>query len=438
MNDLISGSLTDAIEKLASMAADLRTRPRTYAEKVAAGASDFLSSLGEQVKNNPALSHALVGGGLGAAAGGVNTMLGNRGKEEGQRKGLLGGMFTGTLAGAAAGGGIGMARMGLENMKQPGGAGHATMGHDALKPGQFEAGGQKMMIDPKALKDNPNLHRQIKDLTTPNFQTTLASGVGGVLQGIQERTPTMSGILPYVAAADLAMHGPGFGMARTTADRVGGHAGRKWLSEGIGSLEHVSDKMKKVISNNADVGRSKNLKVDIPGYTPSGPPNLLKRTWNRIAGNGGGEYGARDVVGGRTTPSTGVDAAIKIKYPKTKEVDKIKYDATTGKPADKWKETERVRKGGKTVIEKEHLNHAQIATAKNNAAKADPYFAGRSIFRFPGTNRVYRGGAFGLRAGVYSVPLATEYLARGLDEHTKNQKSLRELMAQHAKPVPEK
>ena len=451
LDNILAGSMADAVEALAKMAADLRTRPRTYAEKVAAGAADFLSSLGDSVKNNPALSHALVGGGLGAAAGGINTALNNRGKDENSRKSTLSGLLGGGLAGAAVGGGVGMARTGLANMKQTGGI-SGGMGSDALKPGQFAdpTTGQTMMIDPKALKENPDLHNQVRSLTKPTLQTTVAGGVAGLYEKMREQAPTTTGLLPWVAGADLALHGPGFGLARTTADRVGGHAGQKWLSEGIGGLD-ISDKLKKAITNNAKVGKNKGgLITAIPGYAPPAAKGRLAKLWDRIAGNGNGKYGVRDILGGRANSSTGTDDVLKIKSPKTREVDKARYDAKTGKPLEKWKETEKVMKKGRPpllhgtrpVMERESLNDAHIATAKNVAAKNDPHFEGRSIFRVPGTNRVYRGmgsfgGAVGLRAGLYGVPMAAEYVGRGIQEDVKSKESLRELMARHAKPVPE-
>jgi hypothetical protein len=113
---LIEGTIDAAIEQLAKRAADLRTRPSTYAEKVAEGASDLLGGRGEHLKNNPTLMHSLIGGAAGAGLGGIGTAVSNLGKEKEDRRSILGSALTGGLAGTAVGAGASLAHKGIEGM----------------------------------------------------------------------------------------------------------------------------------------------------------------------------------------------------------------------------------------------------------------------------------------------------------------------------------
>lgn len=221
--DVLGGTLAEAVEKLAHRAADLRTRPVTYAEKTATSASDVLSSLGGSLKDNPTLGHALLGGGLGAAAGAGATAFGNRGKEDYERRGLLGGALTGGLAGAGIGAGVGLARQGLAGLgadKPPAAPG--------LPHGEYTdpTTGKRMMVPAETLEANPGLRDQIHKLrsSAPGMQTVNA--VGGTIWNTARRAasplmafgksdsgadpganmPVSSSVLPAMLAGDVALN----------------------------------------------------------------------------------------------------------------------------------------------------------------------------------------------------------------------------------------
>ena len=66
---LVDLTLKEAIDAIAARAAERRTRPATYREKVALEASNVLSAVGDYVKNNDTARGALLGAGTGALAG---------------------------------------------------------------------------------------------------------------------------------------------------------------------------------------------------------------------------------------------------------------------------------------------------------------------------------------------------------------------------------
>jgi len=464
MQELLNGTLAEAIEKLASFAVVRQTQPQTYREKVAASATDILSSLGDTVKDNPALSHALIGGGVGAGIGGLGTALSNRKKPSEERRGVLGSMFAGGLAGAGVGAGIGLGRTGLSNLKSPGGLGGSGIGTDALQPGQFidPETGQKMLIDPQALKDNPNLAAEIRHLAKPTTQTVIAGGAGEAWKQFRERTPWSSSVLPFVGAADLALHAPGIGLARTTADRVGGYYGKKWFNSGAQANAHLSETAKKMIDANAELGtdsRFRDTTTEIPGTAPktSKGNSWLSRLFNnKVLGR---DRGIAEILGGRANKAhdIGTDPAIhfKTETPEFEDVIKRKFAPQPAGPQGEIPpvgalEEERTVRAPKLDADKkplfkketETLNKKQIGDFKIHGSEADPHFKDRSIFRVPGTNKVYRGmsgagAAAKLRLGLYGAPLAAEYLARGIKEDQSHKETIREIMARHAKPVKE-
>lgn len=413
MNDLLNGTLAEAMEKLARYAAALRTAPRTATEK-AASASDFLASVGEQFKKNPTLGSSLAGAGIGAGLGGLSTAWGNRGKDEGSKKGLMGSILTGGLAGAGVGAGISAAKQGLEGIK-----GQGTMGDDALRKGEFvdPATGQKMVIDPKALKDNPELHKQVKSLTTPSTQSRVAGGVGGFLKTVHDSAPITSTMAAVAAPIDLALHNPLFGLARTTPEAAGGYWGKKFLSTGAENAKNIPDALKAVLTGNDRVQA---------GSVDLGPGIKAK------AGKG-----VTEILGNQGSLK-GDDAALRLTRPQTQPVEVS--DPHTGR---KWTQTEPVLDAhGAPVNDVHEINKGRVSQLKGLGAEKTKYFEDRQMFKLPGTNKVYRGmagagGALGLRAGLYGIPMATEYMIRGMQEDMQNKQTLRELMQQHAKPVPE-
>ena len=453
MNELINGTAQDAIEKLAALAAARRTSP--FAVK-AAGVGDFLSSLGEKVQGNPALGHALLGGGLGAAAMGVNTAFNNRGKDEAQKRSVLGSVLTGGLAGAGIGAGVGAARQGLDNLKN--GPGANSLGSDALKPGQFidPATGGKMVIDPKALKENPELHKQVKSLTTPTMQTTLAGGFGSFLQGVKDRTPTSASILPWVAGADAALHAPGFGLARIDAGRVGGRVGTDLLQRGVRELAGKEpNPLQTAIMNNEAPGGTR------PVENPAGGWHRGKfhethdtfdpKTWAgrqvdkvrakapRLLGRPN-PPGMADLLGRRGGADGGTRTVATTHYTPV-EVREVEQEVG-GPKGSGTARTEKVKEEFVKDPTKATINEGQIAEAKRVGHGKHEGYAGRQLYKLPFTNKTYAGmTSFGrgaaLRAGLYGAPLAAEYLYRGLEEDTRNKETLRELMARYAKPAPE-
>lgn len=428
MDEIINGTLAEAVEKIATMAAVVRTRG--YAEKSAA--SDVLTSIGSAVRDNPVLASTILGGGLGAAVAGTGTALSNHGRDEGQKKRLLPSMLTGGLAGAGIGAGLGLARGGF--------SGAGSTGTDALKPGHFTdpTTGLRMMIDPKALKENPDLHRQIKALSTPSLQGRIAGGFGSLLQGIKDETPTSASVLPWVAGADLAMHAPGVGLARTTPEAAGGYWGRKFLDQGIRGAKELPDKLKGILAENAPPGQHGNTKIELPEHTSSVPAkSSIGKMWQRLRGTGG-RQGVIDVLGNSSGGATGTSPALRVSYPEMREVE-VGTNAGRG---EKWKEQQPVTDAaGNPKITKHELNRGAVGALKGLGAASTEHFKDRSAYRVPFTNKMYRGslslgGALGRRAGFYGLPFAGEYLYRGMEEDVANRKSIQELMRQNAVPVP--
>ena len=228
-NCLVEMNLVEAVEALAKRASDLRSRPRTFHEKQAVSVSDVLTSIGDQVKNNPAFQHALLGTALGAGVSGVSTMLGNARKEEKDRRNVLQSMITGGLAGGAIGGGIGLTRHMMKG--EPQGLAHG----DALKPGMFQdpTTGKIMKIDPQVLKQNPELAGRVRELSQPmdpinrgimdvtnkavSLGTRIVPGLNWLTgkigltdkgEWLDKNLPITSNVLPPLAAADLAANTP--------------------------------------------------------------------------------------------------------------------------------------------------------------------------------------------------------------------------------------
>lgn len=443
MNELLNGTMAEAVEKLAAYATALRARPLTDWEKSAMG-SDFLSSLGTAFKENPTLGSALAGGGLGAAVGGVSTAMGNRGKDPKQKKGLLGSMLTGGIAGAGIGAGASMAHKGIENLK-----GEGAMGHDALRPGEFTMKGPdgqpvKMRIDPKALKDNPDLHKQVKALTTPSLQSNIAGGVGGAWDQFQKAVPTSASILPYAAGADALWHGAGLGSINP--GQASGSVGKELFRSGLTQMKDVPEHIQKAM--NSPLGGVKpEIDPATGGWKPGrhtslgdhmNPSGWLGRQVDKVRGKAPWLLGRpnpprlSDILGGRAGTEGGSRTVASVEHTpiETREVTHGKGTATESKTQEKF------------VLPKqtETINEGMVSDAKREGAKEHPHYKGRRLYRGPlGT---YSGaasiaGGLGRRAGIVAPLVAGEYLARGMSEDVQNKQTLRDLMQQHAKPVPE-
>lgn len=435
-NEFVAGTLDEAVEKLAAMA----TRARAgWPEKSAAG--DFLSGLGAAVQANPTLSHALLGGGAGALVGGAGAAAANAGKDPARRRSVMRTALTGGLAGLGLGAGLGLARTAGGNLSAGGGA-------DAPRAGEFvdATTGQRMAVDPKALRDHPDLAKRIKALTTPTFQTAVAGGVGSAVDKIREQIPTTAALFPWVAGADALAHAPGIGLSRVAPGQVGGHYGQLNFDRGLqGHDMGGREKLKDVIRRNLAPGTRPEGELAVAGGSPasgSGWRGVLHRLRNGAA-PGGGALG----LGRQTFSPTDTTEVASLTYPKTETV-KVRESAKTTGPGgpnfDSKHLTERpvtrpvLDADNRPVMSREAMNAGEVASIKARGAELE----GRQAYRVPGTNRYYRGmtsvpRALGLRAGLYGVPMAGEYLARGLADDAKSRQTLRELMQQYAKPVPE-
>lgn len=432
MDELLNGTMADAVEKLAELAAYHRTGP-----VVKTAAPEWLTSLGETVKANPGLSHALVGGGLGAAALGANTALNNRGQDPAKKKSVLGSMFAGGLAGAGAGAGVGLARQGLSDLKNPGGG---ISGTDALKPGQFTdpATGQRMAIDPKALKDHPELHAQVKQLTTPSLQSQVAGGIGGVLQGIKDKTPTTAPWVGAAMAGDALLHNPLFGLSRIRPQQAGGQIGKELFQQGIEGDKNLSDALRKGINVTPSTGPAPTSGTDthVQLNDKVNPSGWLRRNWEGLKGKLPGFTANQptlgDTLGGRGGSVDGARPVATISYTPEVKGEKMIKDPTTGE----YHKTEDHGHGPRTS---KTIREADVAQAKFRGYKADDAYKDRQLYRTLG--RTYAGAkslpaALGVRALAYGAPLGAEYVYRGLQEDEQNKQTMRDIMARYAKPVP--
>jgi hypothetical protein len=210
ISSLVEGTLVDAVEALAKTAADRRVTAPSYLEKRALGVSDVLGGLGSVVKNHPALSAGLLGGGLGAAAGGLGTSLYNSDQPEHKRKSVWQNALTGGLAGAALGGGAGAAVSGLSNIGKP---------TDGTSPATFQQGRKKFQISPEALRANPNLLSDVNNMEEPAWPERVRQGLSSAWSGLGQIVPRNTwmgmGAVDAVANSQAARTGERFGFGFT-------------------------------------------------------------------------------------------------------------------------------------------------------------------------------------------------------------------------------
>lgn len=432
MDELLNGTLADAVEKLAQLAAFHRTGP---VEKTAA--PEWLTALGETVKSSPGLSHALVGGGLGAAALGANTALNNRGQDPSRKRSVLGSMFAGGLAGAGAGAGVGLARQGLSSLKNPGGG---ITGTDALKPGQFDdpATGKRMTIDPKALKDNPELASQVKSLTTPSVQSQVAGGVGSVLQGIKDKVPTTAPWVAGVAGVDAALHNPWFGLSRITPQQAGGQIGKDLFLQGMDGDKNLSDALRKAYNVVPTTGPAPTTGTDthVTMNDKINPSGWLRSRWEALKGKIPGMTPnpptLGDALGGRGGSSDGARPVATISYTPELKGERMVKDPSTGE----YHKTEDHGHGPRTA---KTVKETDVGAAKFRGYKADANLNGRQLYRTLGktyAGKASLGAALLPRIAGYGGVLGSEYLYRGLQEDEQNKQTMRDIVAKYTKPVP--
>lgn len=192
-------SLKEAIDAIAARAAERRTRPATYQEKVALEASNVLGAVGDYIKNNDTAKGALLGAGAGAL-GGVGTGLMGPGSWKEKRRRAMSNVLGGGLAGAAIGGGLGAAKQYGGGLK-PGGGPSGTAG----TPGTFTDPdtGKQMQIDPKVLKAHPELAERVQKLSTPSVETRISQGIGGAVAGAGYYAPFTTAAAAGVGANEL-------------------------------------------------------------------------------------------------------------------------------------------------------------------------------------------------------------------------------------------
>ena len=99
---------------------------------------------------------ALLGGGLGAAAGGIGAAVSNRGKPEGERRGILSSALTGGLAGAAIGGGGVAAAKGFSGLRDT--------GHAEVKGDPIPIPGSDLKLNPQVMTQMPDAHKRLQEL----------------------------------------------------------------------------------------------------------------------------------------------------------------------------------------------------------------------------------------------------------------------------------
>ncbi len=252
----VSGTLEEAVEALAKLAADCRTRPLTFVEKQALAGSDTLSALGRYI--GTPTGAALLGGGLGAAAGGIGTAFANRGKPEGERRSVLSSALTGGLAGAAIGGGGVAAAKGLSGLRDP--------GHAPVKGAPIPIPGSDLKLDPRVMTAMPDAHKRLQELAEPDWSERVMEPLSRGWEGIKEVLPVSSRAVPAMAGYDLLtntqqrfggkmlgdmnwLHAPGAAASWVAnkmhggLDRVGLAGGR--MSSALGKLHDVGEKLQR-------------------------------------------------------------------------------------------------------------------------------------------------------------------------------------------------
>lgn len=438
MEELLNGSLEDAVRYLAKVAADRRTRPVTVREKMASP-MDFLSSLGDTVKNNPTLSHALVGGGIGAGLGGLSRAYGNSDKPEGERKSLLGGLVQGGLAGAGVGAGVGATR---SYLNRPAG-GTGTPAADFTDP----VTGDKYKTKPNVPAD---VIAKAKQLSSSSGQKRIAQGIGGALGEIHNEIPITSTAAAIAAPIDAAMHMPGVGLTNVNPAQATGRLGQRLFNEGLTKLkdkampfaqEHLmpafdqSATHPETTVHRGPVGKSLDKLRGWTGRQVGGAEETLGERLGRTSGGRGAGTAADFPRKGMIDVSTE-----KIQLP-TGQLDSASRPGMAGS-GTLTSTTETKFKGrmpAETADPAGTITHSQIGKVRE-LGKDLKEIEGRQLHKVPGLG-TYRGAssvprAIGGRAALYGIPMGAEYLARGLQDDAKDKSQLRDLLAQYAEKQP--
>lgn len=439
--NLLDGTLDDAVEALARRAVHLRYSPATASDRALVKQANFLGGLGETLKGNPALTAALVGGGLGAGVGGIHAAVTNRGKDPSERRGIFGSALTGGLAGGAIGGGLGLARQGYQKLtRTPQGVEHG----DAIGPGEFdhplivdEATGKpmRMRIDPDVLKSNPGIVARMKELNTPSSASAFAGTVLGGFDKLRDQVPITGTAAAIGGAADLALHNPLTGFARRSAENVGGRIGRNLLGRGAAASSTLEQSLKDAITGNVQLGGVKPVEITDPVTGQKTYSNISDRHVSARGHDVPKGKGVLEILGGgKATKDIGTGSALEVTHLPT--VDGKQKVQSTSVPGATDEIPIKVPKG---EIKVDKLNHAVLGQLKAEG-QAGSRFADRQLYQIPRTRFSYTGArslpaALASRAVFYGAPMASEFLLRGIGDDAERKSESRRIVSQFAKPV---
>lgn len=463
-NSLVEGTLQEAVEVLAKLASYRRVVPASYADREKVANTDFLSGIGEQMKKNPMLAQTLIGTAAGAGIGGIGTAIGNMGRKDRDRKSVWGNAMTGALAGAGLGAGVGAIRSGFGGL----GSANPGVGMEDVKGGRFSFGGKNFAITPEALKKNPGLVDEVRSINGPRpLPEQAVTGTIGALGALGQAAPITSGLLPYVGAADLALHAPGVGLARIRPDQAAGRLGREILMHGVTSTDAgkaLPEPIRQTILGGKNISNDtavaphergllgKLFKRDPIAPTAPGSPDTT--IWGRIKqrlgyGSGTtGETSARDWLTQRRAGNANPDANVLQVTERTPVMEKVEHNTGGGK---------RGRGGAKTVFEQQRrypapagsppgtlgapvetvkthrMTGAERAQVMQQGAASLGRTAGRNLYRLPFTNMTYTGmgstaRALGLRAALYGAPMLGEYAIRSYGSELGRQRRMDEII----------
>jgi hypothetical protein len=448
-------SIDDIAAALAGRAVALRSVPPTYAEKVAFKASDVLTSLGGAVRDNPTLAGALLGGGTGALAGGVGTALGNRGRDDKDRKSVFDSALTGGLAGAGLGGGLGAAAKAYGDS----GKGQGLGTGDSLPPGQYTdpATGKRMQIDSDTLRKNPALLDKVRDLSKPQPLYESAPQKAWELAK-NVFSDTYSGkVVPGIAAADFAIHNQKLNTGDwhplkpvgKPLEWLGGklnspklQGAGTWLSDrrGVGMINEMNSR----IPEHTRLGFEKIIQDKNVGemFTPEKRqlaqdvirnPEKLRQMAKDVKNRDGGYQGR-----------------VRVMKPQADVI----VDATTTDHTGKVPQTTRqvpLKQPDKAVLRKTEFTPEEVRLAVREGAKASAGLAAGNkalgeahnvprIFKGPLGDRElphspwsrWRGAR---RLGAYAAVPFVEYGYRNWQADQARQKELNQIASQFARPV---
>lgn len=395
VSSLVSGTLPEAVETLARLSAARQACPPTQAEKAASAGSDWLSRLGDRLKNNSTLTQAAIGGVAGAGIGALGAARGGR------RKSILGGAITGGLAGAGLGAGVSAARAGLSGLKSP-------AAPEGPKPGEIIThNGRQFRLSPEALKANPNLLEDVSKLEPGRNGLSRTLGLaGGGAAALANELPGTTG----VAAADTLLHNPFLGLRTVRPENATGAVGKAIFGSGMSG-----DEFKNL---------PESLRTAVGADVKTGP---------KLTARNGASGSARDILADRATRTQpagglrGVLARLGIKSPVPGDTPLITTHTPTFKerkvmvppvPAGGPGQTgtpgyEKVVKS-KGVPVAEHLTENHRANIMRQGAEKMESLKGRNLYRG------WNGTRVGMSPGRAMAARALLYPALALGENFMN------------------